>query len=719
MATITRFNNFMKQKFRDMGKAFSRIGKSYGLSRGQQEILKDVAFLLIFGILALLTELFGFNFRHWQSLSNKPRETQLIYEDGYVLQDDGTVMTKEGDYGILLPNLDCRVNNLCVRLINADYPDNPKPDAIDYTINARDYSHYQFYHVGKRRFYAPEERSAYMRLHLYGDAKEIRINPQIGTNLHLKVEVTLNPVVPLFFAWERFLIVFGFLTLIYYFRPASRLHGIRYLKMDKRARIAMIALFFLVNAVILYWVNTRNSFYQGEYGVNTEQYQRLAEAFKEGSLSLLYEPDERLKTMGNPYDMSYRNAIMEFDDYRFDHAYYNGKYYVYFGVVPCALFYFPYYLITGEHLSNHMVCYAGVLLILLGILLLYDRMIARYAKKCSVGLWFLTVELTVLGSYIVYVTKRPDLYSIPIIWATAFALMGMWAFLCSMPASAKEAHLSKGYLILGSVLTALVAGCRPQLMLIVIPELVLLRRYVFSWNYIKTKDGILSVLSVGIPMALIGGLLMAYNALRFGSPFDFGAFYNLTFNDMRYRGTVLDRVPVGAVYYLIRPMELVPEYPYFGNINVQTRYLGETIWETTYGGIFFASPFCLFALCHLFFRKQLQKKRTLYLLGIWCIVIALVIMAFDTINSGILARYFFNFSFLWMMSATFALWGILAGKEPAKGLLFRAIIWTLVCFLLFEILYQILTFMLDSGDYFKSNRKDLFYHYYTIFGFGL
>ena len=43
--------------------------------------------------------------------------------------------------------------------------------------------------------------------------------------------------------------------------------------------------------------------------------------------------------------------------YNWDHAYYKGKYYVYFGVVPAILFYLPYYVITGTHLHNHVLIF--------------------------------------------------------------------------------------------------------------------------------------------------------------------------------------------------------------------------------------------------------------------------------------------------------------------------------------------------------------------------
>lgn len=723
-----------------------KIYKTLGLKKKYFGTVDMILTLVLLFLLALLAEIFLFNFRHWQSVGNKEFSPKVALGDGYIDNGDGTYLTGEGDYRIELVDINEKVKTAFVEVYLADWNGHSFQTPIMFSIDAKDTSHYQYSRLNGRQITPSIERSEYLTFHLYGDAKSLKFYPYIGSGNRMIIRFRLNPVIPIFFEWARVLLVFFFAVFVYFFRPASFLHKILYLKMNKQVRYGMLIAFFLINAVILYWVNGLNTFYQGEYGVNTEQYQHLAEAFKEGSLSLLFEPDERLITMENPYDISYRDSIMEFDDYRFDHALYNGKYYVYFGVVPCALLYFPYYLLTGKHIHNHTVCYLGVILIIAGFLLLFDRMIRRYAKKCSVAVWFLTLELTLLGSYIVYVTKRPDLYSVPIIWATAFAVIGMWAFLCSMPEDGelivlkKEKEkakgkgkkgkkalkklenspgLKRGYLILGSICTALVAGCRPQLFLIVILDIIMLRDYVFNWDYLKSRDGIQAVISVGTPMVVIGGLLMLYNALRFDSPFDFGAFYNLTFNDMRNRGVVWERVPLGAVIYLIRPMELLPEYPYFGNVSVPNMYLGITIWETTYGGIFWSSPFSLLAFLPLFRRKKMIKQqKTLWLLSVWSIIIAVVIMVFDTINSGILARYFFNFSFLWMFAAAFAVWNLLSDRA-LKGSAVRVVIWLLVCLTLFEVVYQIFVFMLDSGDYLKGDRADLFWHYYYLFGFGL
>mgnify|MGYP000823610677 CR=1 FL=1 len=78
--------------------------------------------------------------------------------------------------------------------------------------------------------------------------------------------------------------------------------------------------------------------------VHHAQYQELAEALSEGKVSV-GDAEEALLAMKNPYDTIALQAAGI--GYRADYAYHNGKYYVYFGIVPVLLLYLPYYLLTG------------------------------------------------------------------------------------------------------------------------------------------------------------------------------------------------------------------------------------------------------------------------------------------------------------------------------------------------------------------------------------
>ena len=73
-----------------------------------------------------------------------------------------------------------------------------------------------------------------------------------------------------------------------------------------------------------------------------------------------------------------------------------------------------------------------------------------------------------------------------------------------------------------------------------------------SWNWINLWKFSYTPLPHLIPFIIVGLGLMYYNYIRFDSPFDFGANYNLTTNDMTLRGFNIDRIFLGIYYMLFK-----------------------------------------------------------------------------------------------------------------------------------------------------------------------
>ena len=79
---------------------------------------------------------------------------------------------------------------------------------------------------------------------------------------------------------------------------------------------------------------------------------------------------------------------------------------------------------------------------------------------------------------------------------------------------------------------ALVAGCRPQMVLFAVLALPIFRPRYITQKRLRSRAGAGECAAFLLPVVLVAVGLMWYNAARFGSPFDFGANYNLTSNDM-------------------------------------------------------------------------------------------------------------------------------------------------------------------------------------------
>lgn len=166
-------------------------------------------------------------------------------------------------------------------------------------------------------------------------------------------------------------------------------------------------------------------------GDNAQQYAELAKAMADGQLYLEVEPPQWLVDMDNPYDKGAREELQKQtgEEYLFDVAYYEGHYYVYFGVVPVLLFYLPFYLLTGASFPTAIGVLISCIAFILGITGLLDRFARYHFKRVSLGLLLLLQIPLVMCSGILYLIKFPTFYSLPIMLALAFTVWGLYCWM--------------------------------------------------------------------------------------------------------------------------------------------------------------------------------------------------------------------------------------------------------------------------------------------------
>lgn len=166
-----------------------------------------------------------------------------------------------------------------------------------------------------------------------------------------------------------------------------------------------------------------------------------------------------------------------------------------------------------------------------------------------------------------------------------------------------------------------------------------------------TNENIVSLGIACIPILLVACIAGAYNNARFGSPFDFGANYNLTTNDMTHRGSNLDRLPLAFFSYLIEPPAFSLSTHSFIPVNLDTNYLGTTISQSMYGGIFSLTPVVFFAIFIYIVKPHSKKDSAVSWLIAISLVCTMTIVAFDANGAGILMRYFNDFGLLLALAA--------------------------------------------------------------------
>ncbi len=668
--------------------------------------------------ISLFAEIFLFNYKHWYTLNNREViPDQIVMGDAYTLNEDGTYSTGYGDYSITINGLDLDLKSACFDLkIPGDESGLPTVTSL-YQYFTDDGHQYE-YSMPVKELWSSQPKSAYYIYHLYGSCHSARFVPNITDNPVISLNIRLNPVIPLSFSLLRMAVLFAALCFLYLFRPSSRVYDIPYLTVSALLRTAVLLLLFLFHTLIFWKLSDLNPSFTWNIPEHHKQYQELAEALQEGSAALLKQPAETLKTLANPYDTAYASDVLagKGETFPYDTAYYEGKYYVYFGIVPVLLYYLPYHALTGGALSNHTAVFLSLTLLLLGVLSSLHQLIKKWFPSLSLGVWFLTTELFLLGSNVLYMAKRPDLYTVPIVTGLALGMLGLWCFL----RADEPSRISVRYLSAGALLTALIAGCRPQLMVFAVFPVILFKKYLFSKGFYKKKEGRIAVAAVLIPVCAVAAFLMYYNYVRFGSPFDLGSSYNLTTNDMRYRGWVWGRIPLGLFVYLIQPMKLVTSFPFAEAIFTITQYMGISIQEYTIGGIFATHLFSWLSAAPFLLRKRCDKVlRIPCIMAIASFISALAVLVADTELSGILWRYYNDFSLFIMLTALLAAWLLSCHQKMTDPSVRKWLVtFLVVCFVL-EILFQGSTFFVDTSNALMKDRPDLYSQMKYLFAFWL
>ena len=346
---------------------------------------------------------------------------------------------------------------------------------------------------------------------------------------------------------------------------------------------------------------------------NKNQYELMADALLKGQIYLEYgDMDRRLLAMPNPYDTEARRAIGV--RYHWDHAFYKGRYYMYFGVVPVFLLFIPFKLITGASLTTYHATQVFVGMSMIGLFLFFRLLSKRFFPKLSFAVYlFLGTAVSVTS--MVHCIAKPAMYMTAFsssfcmeIWSVYFYVKAVWA--------TEDENRAIFRAFLGALFGALAFGCRPSIALgnlIVIPCLIVfLRERRFTWKLL------LKLVAAASPYIIIGALLLAYNYIRFESPFEFGQSYQLTVTDQSGYSSLLSRLSIrklvnGMIYFFIRTEDLISDFPHIVE-----------------GGIFFSYPVFiagLYALTGKKVRAALRENKLIpFALGAVFAIIMIVLM---------------------------------------------------------------------------------------------
>jgi len=346
-------------------------------------------------------------------------------------------------------------------------------------------------------------------------------------------------------------------------------------------------------------------FWNGQIPMHRNQYEVMADSILDGHLYMDYEVDERLLAMENPYD--YDTRVAEGIDYHYDHAFYNGHYYMYFGVVPVFVLFIPFKLIFGKTLVTFHATQFFSMLSVIAFFLLFYLLSKKFFKKLPIGT-YIFVTVGVIFITIGYITQAPALYCTAIGSAICFML---WSILSYSYAVFIEKNTKRQLLfaVFGALLGALAFGCRPPVAIANLIAIPLAITYAREYPH-KKRFLIRNFVVIAIPYIIIGAGLMMYNYVRFENPFEFGQSYQLTTYDQSIYTSFSQNFSLASEIELLlqnffTPLEVNEVFPYlwYGGLLVTYPLMGLTV------------PLCF----HDSLRKELKKDRsalfTFFLIG--------------------------------------------------------------------------------------------------------
>lgn len=666
-------------------------------------------------VIVLLIEIFVWNHSFWLTLGYEPIYVDNIYtESGEVLELGADYVIGDNSY-LEIQNINQEIKNVYLYIWTGKEYDR---NVLTVKLNLTDEGSKAYYGANTRVISPLLDKCNYISLYPYGNLKSLKLTfpNEKGTEISV-MDVCFNCPVPMFFSVWRVLLMYLLYLLFcaFFCKP----YNVYYQPGSKKQKGITVLLFALCTAVIFPLTLIGND----SSGLATmDKYTDLARALAYGRVSVEENVDERLLAAENPYDKTERREL-GVGGYKWDYAYFDGKIYVYFGVVPVILMYLPYYLITLTDLP-HIIPYMVFLIgLIAGAFMLMDALIQTYCKKIPLKLYYLFQITFMLGIGTLIFAKRVCIYNLAIMAGVCFTVWGLYLWLSYLM---KPQKCRLWRLFAGSLCMALVAGCRPQLLLASFLALPIFAEQLKEMlKDIRAKKNIgrhiLFAMAFCIPYLTTVAFLMWYNAARFGSPFDFGAAYNLTTNDMTKREFYFARFIPGLWSFLFQPPSVNIEFPFIRTVQFHTAYQGNTIHESLIGGIF-ATNFILLPCFFFYYYRARLKEKKVFLFTCISLISALIIVCADVQMAGILTRYLADFSILFYLAAFMIIFTFIdryyAAKSSLSGKLSEAA-WCRIIALLccMTILYLVLSIfsLYIVGDY-DAYRPVWFYHMKEVWG---
>lgn len=408
--------------------------------------------------------------------------------------------------------------------------------------------------------YCADEVQNYVNISSFGEAKKLRLD--FGTN-GKKIgisSITINKPKAFHISIIRFALILCAALIIKTGFWKKEL-GEDNKKYFRAAMACVLVAVCVVNGVMVLGSDSDDKKLLKEYSPKNaeDQYEQLFYAITQDRLDLSIDYDtELLDELDNPYDRSERNEKKLHGDF-WDRAYYKSKFYSYFGSAPIFTVYIPIHLITGQVPTAQLVSSVLALYAVLFLTVLYALVLKHFCPDTSAVLALCGYVALIFGSTIFPLAAENLFYYFAVLsgigWTAAFLYFVLKAYYSKVT---KNRII---LLVLAGICVPMIVSSRPTLILYAFSGLIP-AIYLLKDKDITKQNKIYYVTAAGVPIMIGAIIIMAYNYMRFESPFEFGFNYQLTVSIAKANTVTIDMLPACIYHYYFQQPDFTTNFPY-------------------------------------------------------------------------------------------------------------------------------------------------------------
>ena len=312
-------------------------------------------------------------------------------------------------------------------------------------------------------------------------------------------------------------------------------------------------------------------------------YNLLVRAFRAGQLSLPLPVPAGLGQLADPYDPTANAPYRSLAHRLHDLSYYRGRLYLYFGIGPALVLFWPWAALTGRYLWHReaaaIFCAAGFL-VSAGLLRALWR---RYFQEVPAAVVAAAALALGLAGGAPVLLARAEVYEVAISCGQMAALLALAAVWCALHAAAGR---REAWLAAASAADGLARAARPSLLF---GAVILLGPILGGSQAPAERAPLVRLLRLGaaafVPLGLCGLGLLLYNGLRFGHPLEFGQHYQLA-GDLRQdtqRHFSLGYLPFNLRVYFLESVRWTRHFPFVGRTPISPLPVGHGAVEKPFG----------------------------------------------------------------------------------------------------------------------------------------